>query len=157
MARPGMCNGDGCASPFSTGPHGLAREMLYACLGTQTSVSSRHMNPDSFERHIKSGQVKPEMNFNQKVWALCARIPAGRVSTYGQIAKALGSPGAARAVGNALNKNPYAPAVPCHRVVGSNGSLTGFAGGLGMKERLLVGEGVALRNGRADVKSPYAF
>ena len=115
------------------------------------------MKTDPFENDVKAGRVKPGMNFNQKVWALCARIPAGRVATYGQIARALGSPNAARAVGNALNKNPYAPAVPCHRVVGSNGSLTGFAGGLGMKERLLVGEGVALRNGRADVKSPYAF
>ena len=115
------------------------------------------MNPDSFERHIKSGQVKPGMTFNQKVWALCARIPPGRVATYGQIAEALGSPGAARAVGNALNKNPYAPEVPCHRVVGSNGSLTGFAGGLAKKEQLLQGEGVGMRNGRADVKAPFAF
>jgi methylated-DNA-[protein]-cysteine S-methyltransferase len=115
------------------------------------------MNPDSFEQDIKSGRLKPGMNFNQKVWALCARIPAGRVATYGQIAKALGSPGAARAVGNALNKNPYAPAVPCHRVVGSTGSLTGFAGGLAMKERLLEGEGVALHHGRADVKAPFGF
>ena len=112
---------------------------------------------DPFEASIKSGKVVPGMNFNQKVWALCAQIPAGRVATYGQIAKALGSPGAARAVGNALNKNPYAPAVPCHRVVGSNGSLTGFAGGLAKKEQLLQGEGVAMRNGRADVKVPFGF
>ena len=115
------------------------------------------MNPDTFERDIKSGRVTRGMSFNQKVWALCARVPPGRVVTYGQIARALGSPGAARAVGNALNKNPYAPAVPCHRVVGSNGSLTGFAGGLAKKERLLEGEGVALRNGRADVKEPFTF
>src|SRR5687767_2471843 len=115
------------------------------------------MNPNSFEKDIKSGSLKPGMNFNQKVWALCARIPAGRVATYGQIARALGSPGAARAVGNALNKNPYAPVVPCHRVVGSNGSLTGFAGGLAKKGQLLEREGVALRNGRADVKAPFAF
>ena len=109
------------------------------------------------ETQIKSGQVKPGMTFNQKVWALCARIPVGRVTTYGQIAKAIGSPGAARAVGNALNKNPYAPAVPCHRVVGSNGSLTGFAGGLAKKEQLLQEEGVGMRNGRADLKAPFAF
>ena len=125
--------------------------------GRTEGVQFPTMKTDPFERDVKAGQVKPGMSFNHKVWALCARIPPGRVATYGQIAKALGSPGAARAVGNALNKNPYAPAVPCHRVVGSNGSLTGFAGGLGTKERLLVGEGVALRNGRADVKSPFAF
>src|SRR3712207_8911679 len=99
-----------------------------------------------FEHEIFAGRVVNGMNFNQKVWATCARIPAGRVATYGQIAAALGSPGAARAVGNALNRNPYAPAVPCHRVVGSNGSLTGFAGGLAKKEQLLEGEGVAMRN-----------
>src|SRR5918997_349547 len=106
------------------------------------------MNPDSFEQDIKSGRLKPGMNFNQKVWALCARIPAGRVATYGQIAKALGSPGAGRAVGNALNRNPYAPAVPCHRVVGSTGALTGFAGGLEKKRELLCGEGVSLAKSR---------
>jgi methylated-DNA-[protein]-cysteine S-methyltransferase len=115
------------------------------------------MTSTPLERDIKAGRVTPAMNFNQKVWALCARIPAGRVATYGQIARALGSPGAARAVGNALNKNPYAPAVPCHRVVGSNGSLTGFAGGLATKERLLKGEGVPLRNGKAELTTPFRF
>ncbi|QOV87593.1 MGMT family protein [Humisphaera borealis] len=92
---------------------------------------------------ILAGRVVPGMNFNQKVWAMTVRIPAGKVATYGQVAKALGSPGAARAVGNALNKNPYAPRVPCHRVVGSTGSLTGFAGGLPKKQQLLIEEGVA--------------
>ena len=115
------------------------------------------METPSHEAQIKAGRVSPRMSFNEKVWALCARIPAGRVATYGQIASALGSPGAARAVGNALNKNPYAPAVPCHRVVGSNGSLTGFAGGLAKKERLLKGEGVPVRSGRADVKQRFEF
>ena len=115
------------------------------------------MSPKPFERDIKTGQVRPGMSFNQRVWALCARIPAGRVATYGQIARALGSPGAARAVGNALNRNPYAPAVPCHRVVGSNGSLTGFAGGLAKKQRMLQEEGVGVRNGRADLQAPFDF
>ena len=96
------------------------------------------------------------MSFNQKVWALTARIPAGKVVTYRQIAEALGTKGY-RAVGNALNRNPYAPAVPCHRVVGSDGSLTGFAGGLDMKRRLLTEEGVLIRNGRADVSEPFTF
>ena len=94
--------------------------------------------------HILAGRIVPGMNFNQKVWALCARVPAGRVVTYADIARALGSKGY-RAVGNALNKNPYAPAVPCHRVVGSSGSLTGFAGGLAKKRAMLEAEGVRLR------------
>jgi O-6-methylguanine DNA methyltransferase len=109
-----------------------------------------------FESDIRAGQVRPSMSFNQKVWAMTARVPAGRVTTYAEIARALGSKGY-RAVGNALNKNPYAPQVPCHRVVGSNGNLTGFAGGLEMKKRMLANEGIAVKNGRADVKSFYRF
>lgn len=101
------------------------------------------------EQLIKAGKIVDGMSFNQRVWALCARIPTGRVATYGQIAAALGSPKAARAVGNALNRNPYAPAVPCHRVVGSNGSLTGFAGGLDKKRELLQAEGVQVDGNRA--------
>jgi methylated-DNA-[protein]-cysteine S-methyltransferase len=105
----------------------------------------------TFEREIKSGRIVPGMSFNQKVWAVTARIPAGQVTTYAAIARELGTK-AYRAVGNALNRNPYAPAVPCHRVVGSNGSLTGFAGGLEKKRRLLAQEGIALRDGK--VASP---
>lgn len=100
-----------------------------------------------YEHEIKAGRIVPGMSFNQKVWALTARIPAGRVRTYACIARELGTKGY-RAVGNALNRNPYAPTVPCHRVVGSNGSLTGFAGGIEMKRKLLAREGVPLRDGR---------
>lgn len=107
------------------------------------------------EQEIKSGRIVDGMNFNQKVWALCARIPPGRVATYGQIAAALGSPRGARAVGNALNKNPYHPAVPCHRVVGSAGALTGFAGGLAKKRQLLADEGVEVDGDRV-VRIPAA-
>lgn len=93
------------------------------------------------EASIKSGKLSAGMNFNQKVWALTARVPKGRVVTYSDIARALGST-AYRAVGNALNRNPYAPAVPCHRVVGSNGALTGFALGIDEKRKMLANEGV---------------
>jgi methylated-DNA-[protein]-cysteine S-methyltransferase len=105
-----------------------------------------------YEADIRAGRVRPEMSFNQKVWAMTARIPAGRLTTYGEIAKALGSKGS-RAVGNALNKNPYAPGVPCHRVVGANGNLTGFAGGLDKKRELLRREGIDCSNGKVDVSS----
>ncbi len=100
-----------------------------------------------FEREIKSGQLHKDMSFNQKVWAITARIPKGRVISYGDIARLLGTR-AYRAVGNALNKNPYAPKVPCHRVVGADGKLTGFATGLNKKHRLLKAEGVAISNGK---------
>lgn len=102
------------------------------------------------EIEIRSGRLRPGMTFNERVWALTARVPAGRVVTYADLAAALGSKGY-RAVGNALNKNPYAPDVPCHRVVGSDGRLTGFAGGLPKKEQLLTAEGVRVARGRADL------
>jgi methylated-DNA-[protein]-cysteine S-methyltransferase len=103
----------------------------------------------SHEELIKAGKIVDGMSFNERVWAICARIPCGQVATYGQIAAALGNPKAARAVGNALNHNPYAPAVPCHRVVGSSGALTGFAGGLEKKRKLLAAEGIQLAGDRA--------
>jgi len=99
------------------------------------------------ETAIHAGRITPQMSFNQKVWALTARIPRGQVISYADIARKLGTR-AYRAVGNALNKNPYAPAVPCHRVVGAGGKLTGFAGGLTMKQQLLEKEGVAIAKGK---------
>ena len=112
---------------------------------------------NTHELAIRAGRLMPGMSFNQKVWALTSRIPCGRVTTYGEIARALGSPHASRAVGNALNKNPYAPGVPCHRVVGSNGALTGFAGGLPKKRRMLGEEGVSFKGERADVSDAFTF
>jgi methylated-DNA-[protein]-cysteine S-methyltransferase len=104
------------------------------------------------EQEIRSGKLSPAMSFNQKVWAMTARIPEGKVVRYGDIARALNCT-AYRAVGNALNKNPYAPGVPCHRVVGSDGSLTGFAGGLEKKCELLKREGLTLReSGKIELK-----
>ncbi len=108
------------------------------------------------EREIKAGKIISGMNFNQKVWAMTARIPKGRVTTYAEIARALKSK-AYRAVGHALNRNPYAPEVPCHRVVGWNGALTGFADGLAKKKAMLVREGVVVRNGRVDLSKVFKF
>src|SRR5688500_18672115 len=111
---------------------------------TQAPPRRKPAEPADLVDHILAGRIVPGMTFNQRVWAVCARVPAGRVVTYADIARALGTK-AYRAVGNALNKNPYAPAVPCHRVVGSSGALTGFAGGLPKKRALLEAEGVELR------------
>src|SRR5690242_20622337 len=108
------------------------------------------------EKFIKSGQLKPSMTFNQKVWAITARIPRGKVMTYGGVARALGSNGY-RAVGNALNRNPYAPAVPCHRVVGSDGSLTGFAARIAKKRKLLEQEGIPFSGSKVDLKAGCAL
>ena len=75
--------------------------------------------------------------FQMLVWQELRRIPYGQTRTYGEIATAIGKPGAARAVGTACNRNPIWLLIPCHRVVGKNGSLTGYAGGLDMKQALL--------------------
>ena len=75
--------------------------------------------------------------FQKAVWMELLQIPYGETRSYGDIAKAIGKPGAARAVGMANHDNPIAVVIPCHRVVGSNGSLTGYAGGLHLKAQLL--------------------
>lgn len=75
--------------------------------------------------------------FQQKVWEALLTIPFGETRTYGQIARQIGSPDAVRAVGGAANKNPISIIVPCHRVIGHSGKLTGFAGGLENKSLLL--------------------
>ena len=71
--------------------------------------------------------------FQQAVWAQLLQIPYGETRTYGQLAAALGKPGAGRAVGSACHCNPLAILIPCHRVLGANGSLTGYSGGLDVK------------------------
>jgi methylated-DNA-[protein]-cysteine S-methyltransferase len=80
--------------------------------------------------------------FQQKVWAALRRIPSGTTTSYGALAAELGQPGAARALGRADAMNPVAIVVPCHRVIGADGSLTGYAGGLARKRWLLAHEGL---------------
>ena len=78
--------------------------------------------------------------FQQQVWQALAAIPFGETRSYAEIARQIGRPKAVRAVGAANGKNPISIVVPCHRVIGSNGNLTGFAGGLETKESLLKHE-----------------
>ena len=81
--------------------------------------------------------------FYQRVWKVCATIPKGQVRTYGWVARRLGKPGAARAVGQALGANPFAPTIPCHRVLRADGTLGGYSGpgGKAGKARRLRREG----------------
>lgn len=82
--------------------------------------------------------VKPAgTEFQQKVWRALVEIPYGETASYGEIAEKIGNRKACRAVGMANNRNPIAIIIPCHRVIGSGGSLTGYAGGLDKKEFLL--------------------
>jgi methylated-DNA-[protein]-cysteine S-methyltransferase len=102
---------------------------------------------DKLRKAICAGKLHNGMTFAQRVWTITTRIPSGKVATYGQIARVLGGT-ASRAVGMALNRNPLAPAVPCHRVVGADGGLVGFAGGLKKKHQMLVEEGVLVVKGK---------
>lgn len=82
--------------------------------------------------------------FQQQVYDAVRRIPKGQTRSYAWVAQTIGKPGAVRAVGNALNNNPFAPEVPCHRVIKSDGSIGGFAHGSERKRRMLRSEGVAI-------------
>ena len=81
-------------------------------------------------------------DFQKRVWNLLLEIPFGETRTYGDLARALGNAGASQAVGAANGKNPVAIVVPCHRVIGASGHLTGYAGGMDKKKFLLTHEGV---------------
>lgn len=87
-------------------------------------------------------KMKKYTPFQQAVWKACMTIPEGQTRSYKWIAEKIGKPGATRAVGTALGHNPFAPVVPCHRVIKSDGSLGGFsgAGGPAAKEKLLKKE-----------------
>jgi methylated-DNA-protein-cysteine methyltransferase-like protein len=93
-------------------------------------------------------------SFRDRVYKIAAQIPEGKVATYGQIAMLAGSPGAARAVGTAMRNNPDMKTVPCHRVVGSDGKMHGYAFGKGIesKKERLKKEGVSLRGGKVDLQ-----
>lgn len=92
--------------------------------------------------------------FERQVWQTLGGIPYGEIRTYSQIALQLGRPAACRAVGRANSRNPISIFLPCHRVIGKNGALTGYAGGLEMKRVLLELEGVSLA---ADGKRVLSF
>ena len=84
--------------------------------------------------------------FQVKVWKYLKKIPKGQVRTYSDVAKAINKPKSVRAVANAIGKNPYAPKIPCHRVIRSDGSLGGYSGkgGINTKRKLLKSEGILL-------------
>jgi methylated-DNA-[protein]-cysteine S-methyltransferase len=97
------------------------------------------------QRKIFNVSLDPQgTDFQLAVWRLLLKLPLGQLSTYGEIAQQLGKPSAARAVGAAVGRNPIGIIVPCHRIVGRDGSLTGYAGGLPRKEALLQLEGALL-------------
>jgi len=101
----------------------------------------RRQLDEYFEGRREAFELEPDIavlpEFQRRVLDELARVPYGQLTTYGALAGRIGQPRAARAVGGALNRNPVPIVLPCHRVVGANGSLTGYAGGLHIKRRLL--------------------
>ncbi len=93
------------------------------------------------------------MDFNARVYSCIRNIPKGKVATYKQVATLVGSPNAARAVGLCMKRNPDAPRTPCHRVIASDGSLTGYSAGNGIetKREMLEAEGVKFRGNKVDL------
>ena len=86
--------------------------------------------------------------FENKVYRAISKIPRGEVRSYKWVAARIGNPGASRAVGNALHRNPRPVVVPCHRVIKSDGSIGGYAKGIAMKKRILMREGIDWKGGR---------
>jgi len=100
-------------------------------------------------KHIDIGEKNASQPpFYKQVYGVVAQIPAGKISTYGAVARACKCPGGSRAVGNALHHNRDTAKVPCHRVVRTDGNLGGYAGGIQKKMGLLKNEGIAVEQGR---------
>ncbi len=88
------------------------------------------------------------MNLDQMVYKKLVQVPKGKVTTYGELAKAVGLKNGQRAIGRIMNKNPYPVIIPCHRVVHSNGKIGGYAYGDDIKNKMLTKEGIEIRNGK---------
>lgn len=108
---------------------------------------SQEKNLRNCYKHIT--KMKP--TFSQQIYEILKKVPKGKVTTYQALAHALNTK-AYRAVGNAMNKNPHAPIVPCHRVIKSNGEIGGFASGTKNKIKLLKSEGIEIKNNKVDLK-----
>jgi len=117
------------------GGHATSDAVLAACAAQLTDYFAAQ------RRHFELPLAAQGTPFQQSVWAALANIPYGELRSYRDIARTIGNPAAVRAVGAANGRNPLPIVVPCHRVIGSNGSLTGFAGGLETKKFLLQMEG----------------
>ena len=124
----------------------LARQFGVRVLRSPLDEVRRELD-EYFEGERREFDLRVDLRvapFQDAVLRELARVPYGTTETYGALAAKAGRPGAARAVGTVMNRNPIPIVLPCHRVVGANGSLTGYAGGLDVKRRLLQLEGAML-------------
>jgi len=125
------------APPDQTGTQPRATQPAHRWLDDTVEQLLRYFEgtPDAFTvpLDLTSGTA-----FQQTVWQQLNAIPHGMTRSYGELAQVLGKPGASRAIGNAVGRNPVSVIVPCHRVLGASGQLTGYAGGLDRKRALLA-------------------
>jgi methylated-DNA-[protein]-cysteine S-methyltransferase len=124
----------GCSLEPADNPGGLSDALRAYFAGDLTAID---------KLPVETGGTE----FQKNVWSALREIPCGTTWSYGQLARRIGRPSAVRAVGLANGSNPVGVVVPCHRVIGSDGSLTGYGGGLERKRWLLAHEGAAVRNG----------
>ncbi|HEV8117578.1 MAG TPA: methylated-DNA--[protein]-cysteine S-methyltransferase [Thermoanaerobaculia bacterium] len=124
---------------FQGGPHAAVPAARWTrALGPFESVITQLEEYFAGARRRFELTLAPEGSpFQREVWTMLRRIPYGETTTYSELARRMGRSGAARAVGAANGRNPIPIVIPCHRVVGADGSLTGFGGGLDVKRRLL--------------------
>jgi methylated-DNA-[protein]-cysteine S-methyltransferase len=144
----GVCRIHFDADP-EAGVDDLARRHGVRVLRVPRRLDGPHRQLDEyFEGRREVFELRTDLGgvpaFQAGVLRELERIPYGQVTTYGELARTIGNPRAARAVGGALNRNPIPIVIPCHRVVGSTGSLVGYGGGLHRKEALLRLEGLTL-------------
>jgi methylated-DNA-[protein]-cysteine S-methyltransferase len=127
-------NADGAVTEFSFGAGGNGD-------GFNAGVASQIEEFFAGKRQTFDFPLAPKgTDFQKRVWAELVRIPFGETISYGELARRVGNPAASRAVGGANGSNPIAVIVPCHRVIGTNGKLTGYGGGIELKEKLLAWE-----------------
>lgn len=145
-----------CDSPIGrmllVGENGMLEELHFPKAAEQLEIPTNWQeNEIFFEEHLRQlhqyfGGERQEFHlplaakgtpFQERVWRELCKIPFGKTASYGEIAERIGNPKACRAVGMANKKNPIPIIIPCHRIIGKNGSLTGFGGGLSVKRQLL--------------------
>lgn len=141
-------------TPLDTGMRWIQRKMSVASISEDASIAPLRQAVDQLNRYFAGEYIEftcpldlRGTPFQLKVWNALTRIPYGQTRTYMEIAQEIGHPSAVRAVGAANGANPVAIIVPCHRVIGSNGSLTGYGGGLPTKAWLLALESGNLPEG----------
>lgn len=143
----GVCWAGTPGTPPEEGFAWLRRKVAYKAVVEEEAIAPLHQAMDELRRYFAGIPLQFSCPldlrgtpFQIAVWQEMFRIPYGETSTYGELARVIGYPNAARAVGAASGANPVAIIVPCHRVVGSNGSLIGYGGGLPTKKWLLAME-----------------